>query len=78
MPIRIPESFDSKFRFIVVAAARAKQLLNGAPPKIEGKSRKPAGIAVREVEAGLIGYEIIDVHDLDEELVEEEPASEES
>ncbi len=60
MIIKVPEEFDSKFRFILVAADRAKQLQNGAPPKIEVKSRKPAYIALREVEKGLIPFEILE------------------
>ena len=60
MIIKVPEEFDSKFRFILVAAARAKQLQNGAPAKVAGKSRKPAHIAIQEVEEGLIPYEILE------------------
>lgn len=71
MIIKIPAEFDSKFRFILVAAERAKQIQNGAPPKIETKSRKPAYIAVKEVEEGLIQYEILEE---EEEEFEEEAA----
>ncbi len=60
MIIKVPEEFDSKFRFILVAAERAKQLQNGAPPKINLKSRKPAHVAIREVERGLVPYEILE------------------
>lgn len=59
MIIHIPDSFDSKFRFIVVSAARAKHLLNGAPPKIDPRGRKPATVAIREVEAGLVEFKQI-------------------
>lgn len=60
MIIKVPEEFDSKFRFILVAAERAKQLQNGAPPKIDLKSRKSAFVAIREVERGLVPYEILE------------------
>ncbi len=60
MIIKVPEEFDSKFRFILVAAERAKQLQNGAPPKINVKSRKPSYVAIREVERGLVPYEILE------------------
>lgn len=60
MIVRIPNEFDSKFRFILVAAERAKQILNGAPPKIDLKSRKPAYIAIKEVEAGVVPFEILE------------------
>ena len=59
MIIPIPKEFDSKFRFILVAAERAKQIQNGAPPKIGVKSRKPAYIAVKEVQENLVSYEIL-------------------
>lgn len=52
-------NIDSKYRFIILAAKRAKQLLKGAKPKIQGKSRNPIRIAQAEVRKGLIDYEII-------------------
>ncbi len=50
---------DSKYRFIIIAAKRAKQLLKGAKPKIQGRSKNPIRIAQTEVRNGLIEYEII-------------------
>ncbi|MBP1659864.1 MAG: hypothetical protein H6P95_1056, partial [Candidatus Aminicenantes bacterium] len=41
------------------AAKRAKQLLKGAKPKIQGKSKSLIRIAQAEVREGLIEYEII-------------------
>jgi len=55
---KIPENIGSKYRFIIIAAERAKQLQNKARPKIKCHSTKPAYIAIREVEAGLISFEI--------------------
>jgi DNA-directed RNA polymerase subunit omega len=55
---KIPESIGSKYRFIIIAAERAKQLQNNAKPKIKTKSTKPSFIAIREVEQGLINFEI--------------------
>lgn len=60
MIYRTPKEFDSKFRFILVAAERAKQLQNGAPPKLEVRSRKPAFIAIQETIAGMVNYEILE------------------
>lgn len=70
MIINIPDEFDSKFRFILVAAERAKQIQTGAAPKMELKSRKPAYLAIREVEQGLVKYEILEEDD-SEELLDE-------
>jgi len=55
-------NIDSKYRFIILAAKRAKQLLKGAKPKIQGKSKNPIRIAQTEVRSGLIEYEIIPAH----------------
>jgi len=77
MIIKVPDNFDSKFRFILVAAERAKQIQNGAPPKIDVKSAKPAYIAIREVEQNLIPYEILEeAPDRDVEYEDEEEQSE--
>jgi DNA-directed RNA polymerase subunit omega len=55
---KIPESIGSKYRFIIIAAERAKQLQNNAKPKIKTKSTKPAYIAMREIEQDLISFEM--------------------
>jgi DNA-directed RNA polymerase omega subunit len=52
-------NIDSKYRFIILAAKRAKQLLKGAKPKIQSKSKSLIRIAQAEVRQGLIEYEII-------------------
>lgn len=60
MIITIPRDYDSKFRFIRVAALRAKQLQSGAPPHIDMESRKPAYVAIREAEQSLVNYKILE------------------
>jgi DNA-directed RNA polymerase subunit K/omega len=52
-------NIDSKYRFIILASKRAKQLLKGAKPKIATRSKSLIRIAQAEVRAGLIDYEII-------------------
>ena len=54
----LPRELDSKFRFITVAAQRAKQIQNGAKPRVEVMSRKPTRIAVQEVLANAVSWEI--------------------
>jgi len=56
----LPKDVDSKFRFITVAAQRAKQLQNGAKPRVEVKSRKATRVAIDEVLAGLVSWEVRD------------------
>ena len=45
---------QSIYRFIIVAAKRARQLQSGARPKIQATVRKPTRIAVEETRRGLI------------------------
>ncbi len=59
--LKIPENVGSKYRFIIIAAERAKQLQNNARPKLKTKSAKPAFIAMREVEEGLVSFEILPI-----------------
>ncbi|HKQ52208.1 MAG TPA: DNA-directed RNA polymerase subunit omega [Pyrinomonadaceae bacterium] len=51
---------DSKYRLIIVAAKRSKQLQRGARPRIEidPQKHKPTRIALEEVQQGKIGFEI--------------------
>jgi DNA-directed RNA polymerase subunit omega len=58
--IILPKDVDSKFRFITVAAQRAKQLQNGAKPRVEMKSRKPTRVAMQEVLANAVSWEVMD------------------
>lgn len=59
--LKIPEDIGSKYRFIIIAAERAKQLQNNARPKLKTKSTKPAFIAMRELEEGLVNYEVLPI-----------------
>jgi DNA-directed RNA polymerase subunit K/omega len=52
-------NIDSKYRFIILASKRAKQLLKGAKPKLQSKSKSLIRIAQTEVRSGLVEYEII-------------------
>jgi DNA-directed RNA polymerase omega subunit len=56
---KIPDSIGSKYRFIILAAERAKQLQNNARPKIKTRSTKPAFIAMKELEQDLLSFEIL-------------------
>ena len=48
--------FDSNYRYILVAARRARQLQGGAPAIIETSSRKPCRIAQDEIKAGKVKW----------------------
>lgn len=58
--LKIYSDFDSKFRFVIVAAKRAKQLLKGSKPRLESKSKNLIRIAQEEVKQGLVEYIIVD------------------
>jgi DNA-directed RNA polymerase omega subunit len=53
---------DSKFRLIVLAALRSKQLVRGSPPRIEvdQRRRKNTSIALEEVKRGLVTFTLTD------------------
>lgn len=58
MTFKIPDNVDSKFRYILISSARAKQLQNGARQRMETKSRKATYIAMQEVSNKLINFEL--------------------
>lgn len=54
----IPDDPDqSTYRFIIVAAKRARQLQGGARPFLPTTSKKPTVTAMEEVRRGLVKYE---------------------
>jgi DNA-directed RNA polymerase subunit omega len=54
----IPDDPDqSMYRFIIVAAKRARQLQGGARPFLPTTSKKPTITAMEEVRRGLVKYE---------------------
>ena len=73
MHCSIPDDPDqSTYRFIIVAAKRARQLQGGARPVLPTASKKSTVIAMEEARRGLVKYEII----VPEVVVPEEPAAE--
>jgi DNA-directed RNA polymerase omega subunit len=55
----IPE-IDSKYRLILIAAQRSKQLQKGAHPRVEADTRKtkPTRIALEEIKKGKVGFDL--------------------
>jgi len=51
-------SIDSKFRYIIVAAKRACQLQAGSKPMVSAQGRKFTRIAMEEVSAGMVKFEL--------------------
>jgi DNA-directed RNA polymerase subunit omega len=48
--------FDSNYRFILVAAKRARQLQSGAKPLVDSPSRKACRVAQDEIVAGKVKW----------------------
>ena len=59
--MKLIEGFDSNYRYILVAARRARQLQGGAPPVITTPSRKPCRIAQDEIKAGKVKWVIPEI-----------------
>jgi DNA-directed RNA polymerase subunit K/omega len=50
---------DSKYRFVIIASKRAKELLKGAKSRIKSRSKNLVRIAQQEVRMGLVDFEIL-------------------
>ena len=55
----IPKRFEGRFGFVNVAATRARQLLDGASPKIKLSSSKAAQVAMTECFESLIEWDYL-------------------
>ena len=53
-------NIDSKFRLVLLAAKRAKQLLRGSRKRIPMEAENPLTIALEEIRLGLVDFEITD------------------
>ncbi|MBA2379303.1 MAG: DNA-directed RNA polymerase subunit omega [Blastocatellia bacterium] len=58
IPVADPPKIDSKYRMIILAAQRSKQLQRGAIPRIDVDVRKhkPTRVAMRELEERKIDF----------------------
>jgi DNA-directed RNA polymerase subunit omega len=54
----VPQGMDSKFRLILVVAKRARQLQAGAKPLVQTPYKKPTKVALAEINAGLVPFEV--------------------
>jgi DNA-directed RNA polymerase subunit omega len=54
--MKLKEGFDSNYRYVLVAARRARQLAGGAPPLVNTNARKVCKIAQEEIDAGKVQY----------------------
>ncbi len=54
--MKLKDGFDSNYRYVLVAARRARQLAGGAPPLVPTHARKVCKIAQEEIDAGKVQY----------------------
>lgn len=55
--LKFPEKIDSKFRFVLLSARRAEQIVRGAKPKTEPGLSKPGTVAMKEIREDLIDWD---------------------
>jgi len=53
----IPEKIDSKFRFVLLAASRAEDMMKGAVSKIDDPGRKPSRLGLDEIQQDLVEWD---------------------
>ena len=80
------EKVPNRFQLVQMAAIRAKQLKKGANPVLPGEQNKAVVVALREIAAGLVSPDLMDLETgaddlslanvLDEEMIEPEPIEE--
>ena len=56
--IHIPENVDSKYRFVILSALRARQIQSGSQPMIKEPSHKATQLARKELQQGLVKFRI--------------------
>jgi DNA-directed RNA polymerase subunit omega len=56
-------TLDSKYRLILIAAQRSKQLQRGARPRVEMdmQGHKPTRIALEEVQCGVVNFSLTEM-----------------
>ncbi|MBI3306546.1 MAG: DNA-directed RNA polymerase subunit omega [Candidatus Omnitrophica bacterium] len=53
----VTEKSSSLFKLVLLAAARANELAQGAQPLIKSESKKVSTIALQEIAGGVVYYE---------------------
>ena len=61
--ILIPDSIDSKYRFVILSALRARQIQGGSRPMIKSPHNKSTRIAQKELLEGLVKFRIQDAEE---------------
>jgi DNA-directed RNA polymerase subunit omega len=62
----MPENFvktdklDSAYRLVILAAKRSKELTKGADPRVDSPAHKNTTVAIQEVKAGKVDWELLE------------------
>lgn len=59
--IQIPDNVDSKYRFVILSALRARQIQSGSAPMIKEPSHKATQLARKELQQQLVKFRIPDI-----------------
>lgn len=54
----LPENIDSRFRYVMIVARRAEQLIQGAAPKARTRHTKATRVAMDEVNNDLVKWQL--------------------
>lgn len=73
----LPEGIDSTFRYILIAAKRAQQLISGARPRVTTRHVKPTTVALAELAAADVPWRKVTAEEY-EVLLQQEVAAKEA
>ncbi|MCU1227381.1 MAG: polymerase Rpb6 [Acidobacteriota bacterium] len=54
----LPENVDSKFRYVLLVAKRAEQLIQGSMPKMRSRHAKPTRVAMEEIDRNQVKWQL--------------------
>ena len=52
-------TIDSKYRKILIAAKRSKQIQKGARPRVQMPNNKSTRVAIEEINRGLVDFQVV-------------------
>ena len=55
--LELLDKAETRYTLVVEASKRGRQLVAGAQPLVDVKDMKPLGVAVEEIDRGLVTYE---------------------
>ena len=54
----LPEGVDSRFRYVLLVAKRAEQLVQGAAAKLKSRHAKPTRVAMEEIDKNQVKWQL--------------------